>query len=319
MRGCSAGHATSRMRVACFAPSSGLRSPSPKQPASRRLRGCRNLHEYSASGIAEAASSLSYDATPHAAPENEPVQARRQDHRHHRQSKSKSKVAKPKEPKAKSPATEALKALQQCGLRSETIAHRVAALMTGKQPDAEHLSNASIEKQALLSAQLVLSNAEALVPKIAAKVNDEVTRHHEVIACEIKTVGAAASMKLIPTHRNLHRHVAVLLPEYNAAYHYKQRVSGLARRRGSRSPSPGPRAHDRIRLIPCSLLALSGQLLHAVRPRRLLLEDEPHARRGERPTLPLLVRSLRNERTSSILLHGRWRQEAQMCTIRRAR
>ena len=235
-------------------------------------------------------------------------------------SKHKSKVAKPKEPKAKSPATEALKALQQCGLPEATIAHRVAALMTGKQPDAEHLSNASIEKQALLSAQLVLSNAEALVPKIAAKVNDEVTRHHEVIACEIKTVGAAAFMKLIPTHRNLHRHVAVLLPEYNAAYHYKQRVSGLARRRGSRSPSPGPRAHDRIRLIPCSLLALSGQLLHAVRPRRLLLEDEPHARRGERPTLPrLLVRSLRNERTSSILLHGRRRQEAQMCTIRRAR
>ena len=144
-------------------------------------------------------------------------------------SKSKSKVAKPKEPKAKSPATEALKALQQCGLRSETIAHRVAALMTGKQPDAEHLSNASIEKQALLSAQLVFSNAEALVPKIAAKVNDEVTRHHEVIACEIKTVGAAAFMKLIPTHRNLHRHVAVLLPEYDAtAYHYKQRVTGTA-------------------------------------------------------------------------------------------
>ena len=99
----------------------------------------------------------------------------------------------------------------------------------------------------------------------------------------------------------------------------KSWMIGEARRRGRRSSSPGPRAHDRIRLIPCSLLALSGQLLHAVRPRRLLLEDEPHARRGERPTLPLLVRSLRNERTSSILLHGRWRQEAQMCTIRRAR
>ena len=97
--------------------------------------------------------------------------------------------------------------------------------MTGKQPDAEHLSNASIEKQARLSAQLVFSNAEALVPKIAAKVNDEVTRHHEVIACEIKTVGAAAFMKLIPTHRNLHRHVAVLLPEYDAVYLYKQRDS----------------------------------------------------------------------------------------------
>ena len=235
-------------------------------------------------------------------------------------SKSKSKVAKPKEPKAKSPATEALKALQQCGLPEETIAHRVAALMTGKQPDAEHLSNASIEKQALLSAQLVFSNAEALVPKIAAKVNDEVTRHHEVIAREIKTVGAAAFMKLIPTHRNLHRHVAVLLPEYDGtAYHYKQRVTGTA------ISNLGPTDLQNDRLIPCSLLALSGQLLHAVRPRRLLLEDEPHARRGERPTLPrLLVRFEENEveRTSSIRSscpHGRRRQEAQMCTIRRAR
>ena len=42
--------------------------------------------------------------------------------------KSKPKV---KKPKAKSPATEALKALQQRGLPEETIAHRVAALMTG--------------------------------------------------------------------------------------------------------------------------------------------------------------------------------------------
>ena len=46
-------------------------------------------------------------------------------------SKPKVKWAKPKEPKAKSPATEALKALQQRGLPEETIAHRVAALMTG--------------------------------------------------------------------------------------------------------------------------------------------------------------------------------------------
>ena len=154
-------------------------------------------------------------------------------------SKSKPKVkwAKPKEPAAKSPATEALKALQQGGLPEETIAHRVAALVTGSTPstiahrvDAEHLSNREIEKQALGAARLLL-NAEALVvvpkihAKIAAKVNDEVTRHHEVIACEIKTVGATAFMKLIPKHRNLHRHVAVLLPEYDAAYVYKQRDS----------------------------------------------------------------------------------------------
>ena len=46
-------------------------------------------------------------------------------------SKPKVKWAKPKEPKAKSPATEALTALQQRGLPEETIAHRVAALMTG--------------------------------------------------------------------------------------------------------------------------------------------------------------------------------------------
>ena len=87
------------------------------------------------------------------------------------------------------------------------------------------MSNAAIERQTLLTAQLVFSDAEALVPKIAATVNDEVSRHHEVIAGELKTVGAAAFMKLIPTHRNLHRHVAVLLPEYDAAYVYKQRDS----------------------------------------------------------------------------------------------
>ena len=87
------------------------------------------------------------------------------------------------------------------------------------------MSNATIERQTLLTAQLVFSDAEALVPKIAATVNDEVSRHHEVIAGELKTVGAAAFMKLIPTHRNLHRHVAVLLPEYDAAYRYKRRAT----------------------------------------------------------------------------------------------
>ena len=87
------------------------------------------------------------------------------------------------------------------------------------------MSNATIEQQTLLTAQLVFSDAEALVPKIAATVNDEVSRHHEVIAGELKTVGAAAFMKLIPTHRNLHRHVAVLLPEYDAAYRYKRRAT----------------------------------------------------------------------------------------------
>ena len=44
------------------------------------------------------------------------------------------------------------------------------------------MSNATIERQTLLTAQLVFSDAEALVPKIAATVNDEVSRHHEVIA-----------------------------------------------------------------------------------------------------------------------------------------
>jgi len=87
------------------------------------------------------------------------------------------------------------------------------------------MSNAPIERQTLLTAQLVFSDAEALVPKIAATVNDEVSRHHEVIAGELKTAGAAAFMKLIPTHRNLHRHVAVLLPEYDAAYRYKRRAT----------------------------------------------------------------------------------------------
>ena len=87
------------------------------------------------------------------------------------------------------------------------------------------MSNASIERQTLRTAQLVFSDAEALVPKIAATVNDEVSRHHEVIAGELKTVGAAAFMKLIPTHRNLHRHVAVLLPEYDAEYRYQQRAT----------------------------------------------------------------------------------------------
>ena len=87
------------------------------------------------------------------------------------------------------------------------------------------MSNASIERQTLRTAQLVVSDAEALVPKIAATVNDEVSRHHKVIAGELKTVGAAAFMKLIPTHRNLHRHVAVLLPEYDAAYRYQRRAT----------------------------------------------------------------------------------------------
>ena len=136
--------------------------------------------------------------------------------------KSKVKWAKPKEPKAKSPATEAIKALQLHGLPEETIAHRIAALMAGKQPDAEHLSNASIEKQALLVTQLV---CEGVAPNITAKVNDLVAGHTQVIASELKKVGAAAFMKLIPTHRNLHRHVAVLLPEYDAVYLYKQRDS----------------------------------------------------------------------------------------------
>ena len=47
------------------------------------------------------------------------------------------------------------------------------------------MSNAPIERQTLLTAQLVFSDAEALVPKIAATVNDEVSRHHEVIAGEL--------------------------------------------------------------------------------------------------------------------------------------
>ena len=110
------------------------------------------------------------------------------------------------------------------------------------------MSNAPIERQTLLTAQLVFSDAEALVPKIAATVNDEVSRHHEVIAGELKTVGAAAFMKLIPTHRNLHRHVAVLLPEYDAAYRYKRRATAW-KTEGQRGPSGGNgRGWPRVRV-----------------------------------------------------------------------
>lgn len=60
-----------------------------------------------------------------------------------------------------------------------------------------------------------------------------------VIAGVIETVGAAAFMKLIPTHRNLHRHIAVLLPEYDAAYQYVSRDSS------STLSGPGPASPGR--------------------------------------------------------------------------
>ena len=131
-------------------------------------------------------------------------------------------IVKPRPtPKPKNPATESLKWLQ-LHLPEETIAHRVAALMTGKQADAEHRSNADAEARALSGAWLIFSNAEEHAPMIAAKVNEKVADQMQVIASEVETVGAASFMKLIPTNRDLHRHVAVLLPEYDFDFRYEQ-------------------------------------------------------------------------------------------------
>jgi len=140
------------------------------------------------------------------------------------------------------------------------------------------MSNAAIERQTLLTAQLVFSDAEALVPKIAATVNDEVSRHHEVIAGELKTVGAAAFMKLIPTHRNLHRHVAVLLPEYDAAYRYKRRATAWEIE--GRPVRPKRREWPRLAEGPGSFRPRFGRSAEAPVPRASLRASQERAHPG---------------------------------------
>ena len=57
--------------------------------------------------------------------------------------------------------------------------------------------------------------------QIANDVDAEVAAEFATIKKVVQDIGVAAFMKLIPTHRDLHRHVAVLLPEYDGKnYHY---------------------------------------------------------------------------------------------------
>ena len=119
-------------------------------------------------------------------------------------------------------ATEALKWMTSLGMDAQAIAHRVAAIMTGKKA---HPSAPKIVPRALVSGALRLvcampDDMAKIEAQVAKSAHAEVEEKLAVVADVARSLGPAAFIKLIPTHQDLHRHVAVLLPEYDSSYVY---------------------------------------------------------------------------------------------------
>ena len=121
-------------------------------------------------------------------------------------------------------ATEALKFLIMMGANEEAVAHRVAAILTGKKVDD---SSAEIDLRAMAMSALALVCAmPADKSRIEAQVTQnckiEVEQKMTLVAEVAGALGPAAFIKLVPTQGDLHRHVAVLLPDYDSRYIYSQ-------------------------------------------------------------------------------------------------
>lgn len=121
-------------------------------------------------------------------------------------------------------ATEALKFLIMMGANEEAVAHRVAAILTGKKVDD---SSAEIDLRAMAMSALTLVCAmPADKSRIEAQVTQnckiEVEQKMTLVAEVAGALGPAAFIKLVPTQGDLHRHVAVLLPDYDSRYIYSQ-------------------------------------------------------------------------------------------------
>ena len=100
-------------------------------------------------------------------------------------------------PNGKLRATEAIKGLQLLMLEEETIAHRVAAIMTGKKCLPEYASNEAAHK---IAASMARRFGD--LPHDLSKIVDQETSSYLAVITEVvHEVGVAAFMKLIPTHR----------------------------------------------------------------------------------------------------------------------
>ena len=126
------------------------------------------------------------------------------------------------QPKA---ATEALKYLQMLQMGEETIAHNVAAIMTGKPIDPDHAGTGRVVQVAISTARrfiVALPDDKSIQAQVTKSAVAEVKAKLAVVAEVARNVGPAAMLKLVPTHRDLHRHVAGILPDYDSAYVYDQ-------------------------------------------------------------------------------------------------
>jgi len=135
----------------------------------------------------------------------------------------KAKTAAPNGAAGASPkeATEALKWLMMMGAGEEAVAHRVAAIMTGKTSTAK-IDVGRLAMSALRLVCVMPDDIDQIKAKVAQNANVEVQEKLAVVAGVARSLGPAAFIKLIPTQNDLHRHVAVLLPQYDSKYTYTQ-------------------------------------------------------------------------------------------------
>jgi hypothetical protein len=121
-------------------------------------------------------------------------------------------------------AKEALKWLVTMGLEPEAVAHRVAAIMTGKKV-ASHAAGIDAQLLAMAALRCVFAMPDDMAhikAQVAENAKIEVAQKLSVVADVAHALGPAALMKILPTQHDLHRHVAVLLPDYDAQYTYTQ-------------------------------------------------------------------------------------------------
>ena len=100
-------------------------------------------------------------------------------------------------------ATEALRWLTVMGADERAVAHRVAAIMTGKNVSS------SDWQESVLFARTLDPGGMLFLPGMEQKL--------AFVEGVARSLGPAAFIKLIPFHQDLHRHVAVLLPEYDSS------------------------------------------------------------------------------------------------------
>ena len=95
--------------------------------------------------------------------------------------------------------------------------------MTGKPIDPDHAGTGRVVQLAISSVRrFFVALPDVMQAQVAKDAVAEVEAKLAVVVEVARNVGPAAMLKLVPTHRDLHRHVAVILPDYDAAYVYDQ-------------------------------------------------------------------------------------------------